>query len=235
MYNLDKYRDTELDACNLYYWLSPGSWQTWLYFFYKVFVKEQVSSFCSKEHKPTNPVRRGLHSELNASPSEISLPMSVSQWSWGCTEAAFPWLPVTLLNATSSRNTCHLGCCPIFSQGDSSHPSLCLWQQTCFLHKHCSWWITVWKYHVLCRKLVKQREIVIFCVSGWTKFHLGWPSMSLSLSFAPLHFSIPCGITDAQHYCIYQRGDSICVTIQLDDSSAFSEAWRIFNVRKSHN
>jgi len=47
--------------------------------------------------------------------------MAPIQWSWGHGGAAFPWLPVTLLNAPDSRNACR-----ILSQGDSSHPILCL-------------------------------------------------------------------------------------------------------------
>lgn len=142
-------------------------------------------------------------------------------------ELGVPWLPIRFLNAANSRNTCHLDCYPILSQRDSSHLNLCLCLQTCLFPKCCFWWIAVSEYHALCRELIKQREFFFFLAEVS-------PGLSVPLSSAPLHFSIPDGTPDGQHYHICQKGDSVCVTLQLDNWSALPEMWRICSVRRRH-
>lgn len=170
MYKLDKCRDFELDTCNLDYWFSPGTWQTQLYFFYKVFVQEQASRFCSEKKAQTNKSRETwvaqwiVHMTIWDSPAHVPDPVELG--------AAFPWLAVTLLSATDSRTTCHLGSCPVLSQGDSSRLSFCLCQQICLFPEHWSWWITGKKYPVPCRNLVKQ--INVYFVLGQDRLSFTW-------------------------------------------------------------
>lgn len=73
-----------------------------------------------------------------------------------------------------------------------------------------------------------------FSLFFWLRTDQFSPGLSLLLSSTPLHFSIPDATPDGQHYHIYQKGDSVYVTLQLDNWSAHAEMWRNCNKRKRH-
>lgn len=80
---------------------------------------------------------------------------------------------------------------------------------------------SVSKYHALRRELIKQREFFFFFFFFWLRADQVSPGLSLPLSSTALHLSVPDGTPVGQY--IYQKGDSVCVTLQLDNWNSLSE------------